>query len=56
MSLNKKFAPRLQTHQLSPLSLAETLKLVWALPALEDLEEQDLKGLWQSVGGHPRSF
>jgi tetratricopeptide (TPR) repeat protein len=56
VDLNQKFGPRLHTHQLSPLSLAETEKFVWTLPSLQDLEEQELKGLWQSVGGHPRSL
>ncbi|MDR7278264.1 tetratricopeptide (TPR) repeat protein [Catenuloplanes atrovinosus] len=41
-------------HQLGPLSLAETLKLVWVLPALDRLAPADIEQVWRAVGGHPR--
>jgi hypothetical protein len=41
-------------RQLGPLSFAETLKLAWALPGLDGLDEVDLERVWRSVGGHPR--
>jgi tetratricopeptide (TPR) repeat protein len=46
----------LRFSPLGPLSLAETMKLVWALPHLEHLSEDDLEQLWRRVGGHPRSL
>jgi tetratricopeptide (TPR) repeat protein len=50
-------AHRLLTfHQLGPLSLAETLKLIWSLPALDRLPVTDLEQVWRAVGGHPRSL
>ena len=39
-----------------PLSLAETLKLIWSLPALDRLEEPDQQRVWRMVGGHPRTL
>jgi tetratricopeptide (TPR) repeat protein len=41
---------------LGPLSLAETLKLIWSLPALDRLEEPELERVWRMVGGHPRTL
>ncbi|MGC5664538.1 tetratricopeptide repeat protein [Micromonospora sp. WMMD723] len=37
-----------------PLSSAETLKLAWALPQLDRLDETQLDQVWRAVGGHPR--
>lgn len=37
-----------------PLSHAETLKLAWALPHLDRLDDEALEQLWRAVGGHPR--
>jgi CHAT domain/Trypsin-like peptidase domain len=35
---------------LGPLTLAETMKLVWSLPNLDDLPDHELHELWASVG------
>ncbi len=37
-----------------PLTAAETMKLAWALPALDQLTEPELQRVWNMVGGHPR--
>ncbi|MEU7798845.1 tetratricopeptide repeat protein, partial [Micromonospora arborensis] len=37
-----------------PLSYAETMKLAWALPHLDRLDDDELEQLWRAVGGHPR--
>jgi tetratricopeptide (TPR) repeat protein len=40
-----------------PLSLAETMKLAWSLPALDRLlDARQLDRVWHLVGGHPRSL
>ncbi len=39
-----------------PMSMAETFKLIWALPALDQLDDDDLEKVWRLVGGHPRSL
>ena len=39
---------------IGPLTAAETMKLAWALPALDKLTEAELDHVWQMVGGHPR--
>ncbi|MET8847768.1 tetratricopeptide repeat protein [Amycolatopsis sp. NPDC004625] len=39
-----------------PMSMAETLKLIWALPALDLLDTDDIEQVWRLVGGHPRSL
>ncbi|MBY8870506.1 CHAT domain-containing protein [Micromonospora sp. PLK6-60] len=44
----------LRFHALGPLSYAETLKLVWALPQLDRLDEAGIAQLWRAIGGHPR--
>ncbi|MGH8910072.1 MAG: CHAT domain-containing protein, partial [Egibacteraceae bacterium] len=44
----------LSFKHLGPLSLAETLKLAWALPGLDRLAEPELERVWRMVGGHPR--
>ncbi|MEV0154263.1 CHAT domain-containing protein [Micromonospora sp. NPDC050686] len=44
----------LRFHALGPLSYAETLKLVWALPQLDRLDEAGIVQLWRAIGGHPR--
>jgi hypothetical protein len=41
-------------HPVGPLSSAETLKLAWALPRLDRLDEARLEQVWRAVGGHPR--
>ncbi|TMM36101.1 MAG: CHAT domain-containing protein [Actinobacteria bacterium] len=45
----------LSFKQLGPLTLAETLKLAWALPQLDRLTDGELEQVWRSVGqpGHP---
>ncbi|MGV1005310.1 MAG: CHAT domain-containing protein, partial [Candidatus Nanopelagicales bacterium] len=49
-----------QQHLLSrpvgPLSQAETHKLIWALPALDALDDQEVDRIWRAVGGHPRTL
>jgi tetratricopeptide (TPR) repeat protein len=47
---------RLETHHLGPLSLAETRKLVWRLPALDKLDPDQLQRAYADVGGHPRAL
>jgi hypothetical protein len=50
-------AHRTLDHQhLGALSVAETMKLAWALPELDRLTETDLARVCQLVGGHPRSL
>ncbi|MBE8516098.1 tetratricopeptide repeat protein [Amycolatopsis sp. H6(2020)] len=39
-----------------PMSMAETFKLIWSLPALDKLDDDDLEKVWRLVGGHPRSL
>ncbi|WP_431896744.1 tetratricopeptide repeat protein [Micromonospora haikouensis] len=47
---------RLRVQQVQPLTHAETLKLVWSLPALSRLDDEQLHHLWQTIGGHPRAM
>jgi CHAT domain/Trypsin-like peptidase domain len=48
-----------QAHQsllswpVGPMSVAETFKLIWSLPALDRLHDADLERVWRMVGGHP---
>jgi len=49
-------ADRLSFRQLGALSRAETMKLAWSLPALDDLDEAQLEQVWRLAGGHPRSL
>lgn len=42
--------------QLGPLSRAETMKLVWSMPALDQLNEGQVARAWRLAGGHPRSL
>jgi tetratricopeptide (TPR) repeat protein len=44
----------LSFQPIGPLTLAETMKLAWALPALDKLTEAELEQVWRMVGGHPR--
>ena len=44
----------LSFQPIGPLSQAETMKLAWALPALDRLTEPELERAWRVVGGHPR--
>jgi len=44
----------LSFQPVGPLSPAETMKLAWALPALDRLAEPELERVRQLVGGHPR--
>ncbi|WP_156094942.1 tetratricopeptide repeat protein [Nocardia lijiangensis] len=46
----------LLAHPLGPMSRAETFKLIWALPALDRLDDSELDRVWRLVGGHPRSL
>jgi tetratricopeptide (TPR) repeat protein len=48
--------PGLTLRPVGPLSLAETLKLIWSLPALDALEPTDIERVWRLVGGHPRTL
>jgi hypothetical protein len=43
-------------RHVGPLTLAETMKLAWSLPQLDDLDDDDLQRVWLSVGGHPRTL
>jgi tetratricopeptide (TPR) repeat protein len=47
---------RLRWHHLGPLSLAETRKLIWRLPALDALPTADQQRAYAVVGGHPRTM
>ncbi|MBU2670976.1 tetratricopeptide repeat protein [Actinoplanes bogorensis] len=47
---------RLTIHHLGPLSLAETRKLIWRLPALDNLTPEQQQRSWTDVGGHPRTL
>jgi tetratricopeptide (TPR) repeat protein len=47
---------RLAFKALGPLSAAETRKLLWSLPALDDLTDAEVDRVWRMVGGHPRSL
>lgn len=49
-------ARRLHWHHLGPLSLAETRKLIWRLPALDALPPGDQQRAYAMVGGHPRTL
>ena len=49
-------AKRLRWHHLGPLSLAETRKLIWRLPALDALSPHDQQRSYAMVGGHPRTL
>jgi tetratricopeptide (TPR) repeat protein len=49
-------ARRLRWHHLGPLSLAETRKLIWRLPALDALPPGDQHRAYTMVGGHPRTL
>ena len=46
----------LSFRQLGALSRAETIKLAWSLPALDQLDEGQLEQVWRLAGGHPRSL
>jgi tetratricopeptide (TPR) repeat protein len=39
-----------------PMSTAETFKLIWSLPALDRLNDDEVERVWWLVGGHPRSL
>jgi tetratricopeptide (TPR) repeat protein len=41
---------------LGPLTEAETIKLVWALPRLDNLDDEQIEHVWRVVGGHPRTL
>ncbi len=47
---------RLAWHHLGPLSLAETRKLIWRLPALDALPPAGQQRAHALVGGHPRTL
>ena len=46
----------LSFRPLGALSRAETMKLAWSLPALDQLSEDELDQVWRLAGGHPRSL
>jgi tetratricopeptide (TPR) repeat protein len=46
----------LSFRQVGPMSLAETRKLMWALPELDRLDEDQAERVWRMLGGHPRSL
>jgi tetratricopeptide (TPR) repeat protein len=46
----------LRFHAIGPMSVAETLKLAWSLPAIDRLPDADLERVWRLVGGHPRTL
>ena len=43
----------LSFRQLGALSRAETMKLAWSLPALDELDEGQLERVWRLAGGIP---
>ena len=47
---------RMSVKALGPLSAAETRKLIWSLPALDRLTDEEADRVWRMVGGHPRSL
>ncbi|MFF5495446.1 tetratricopeptide repeat protein [Streptomyces aquilus] len=55
-ALPQRMHRRLTAHHLGPLSLAETRKLIWRLPALDALRPEDLRRAYTDVGGHPRAL
>jgi tetratricopeptide (TPR) repeat protein len=55
-SLPRSAETALAFKALGPLSLAETTKLVWSLPALDRLEASEVETVWRMVGGHPRTL
>jgi tetratricopeptide (TPR) repeat protein len=46
----------LHLHHLGPLSFNETRRLIWRLPALAALHEEDQLRAYLNVGGHPRTL
>ena len=46
----------LRFELVGPMSMAETFKLIWSLPALDRLDDDDVVKVWRLVGGHPRSL
>lgn len=47
---------QLHVQHVGPLSLAETMKLMWRLPRLDALSPEDRQLAWADVGGHPRTL
>jgi hypothetical protein len=43
-------------NALGPLSATETRKLIWSLPELDRLTDDEANRAWRMVGGHPRSL
>ncbi|WP_433043107.1 tetratricopeptide repeat protein [Dactylosporangium sp. CS-033363] len=50
--------PGLQAHPVPPMSRAETRKLLWSLPRLEQYagDAEARERVWRAVGGHPRAL
>jgi tetratricopeptide (TPR) repeat protein len=46
--------PGIELYPIGPMSLSETRKLAWSLPALDALPTSDLETAWSLVDGHPR--
>lgn len=44
----------LRFNPVGALTFAETMKLTWVLPGLDELDEGQLEQVWGRVGGHPR--
>ena len=55
-SLPRSAEAALAFNAVGPLSFAETRKLVWSLPALDALSDDQVERIWRLVGGHPRSL
>ncbi|MCF0091699.1 tetratricopeptide repeat protein [Micromonospora sp. MH99] len=48
--------PWVTTLSLGPLTLAEARRLAWRLPALDALDDDELRSAIATVGGHPRTL
>jgi len=55
-SLPHRAHRRLACHHLGPLSVAETRKMIWRLPALDALTGPQRLRAYSDLGGHPRSL
>ncbi|HET8682741.1 MAG TPA: CHAT domain-containing protein, partial [Micromonosporaceae bacterium] len=55
-SLSAVARTSLYQQHLGPMTLAETQKLIWALPHLDQLDDDQIERVWRMVGGHPRTL
>lgn len=53
LMLSKTLRSNLLELHLPPLSLAETRKLFWRLPALRHYSVEELRHIYEQIGGHP---